>query len=237
MDEITDLKEAIRCRCGQIYHDNCAAKVVTCPTCGNDLDVGDEEEKKMTTAKCSSCSEIVLIEEDADLMRTMCENCGSALKVVETGYNHLVVDDTPTVAYNQFNSLMKKNLTGLIISTTYPEKLKKEITIENVELYWLTDTSSEFQTLDPKRLDFEIMRAISNFVKKSEGGVIILDGLEYLAVENGFEVSLKFIKKVNDLCSINDATLVVPITPLSLAQDQLSMLKKEFDRVEDLTGR
>lgn len=237
MDEITDLKEAVRCKCGQIYHDNCAAKVATCPACGNDLEVGEADEKKMTTAKCSSCSEIVLIEEGADLMRTMCENCGSALKVVETGYNHLVVDNTPTVAYEQFNSLMKKNLAGLIISTTYPEKLKKQITVENVELYWLTDTSSEFQTLDPKRLDFEIMRAISNFVKKSEGGVIILDGLEYLAVENGFEVSLKFIKKVNDLCSINDATLVVPITPLSLAQDQLSMLKKEFDRVEDLTVR
>ncbi|MCK4457442.1 MAG: DUF835 domain-containing protein [Thermoplasmata archaeon] len=236
MDEITSLREAVRCKCGQIYHKSCATKVATCPACGNDLDVDEEEEKKMTTAKCGSCSEVVLIEEGADLMRTMCENCGSALKVVEPGYNHLVVGDTPTVAYEQFNSLMKKNLAGLIISTTYPEKLKREISIENVELYWLTDTSSDFQTLDPKRLDFEIMRAISNFVKKSDGGVILLDGLEYLAVENGFEVSLKFIKKVNDLCSINDATLVVPITPLSLALDQLSMLKKEFDRVEDVTG-
>ena len=235
MDEITDLKEAIRCKCGQIYHNSCAAKVVTCPACGNDLEVGEEEEKKMTTAKCSSCSEIVLVEDGADLMRTMCENCGSALKVVETGYNHLIVGETPTAAYVQFNSLLKKNLAGLVISTTYPEKLKREISIENVELYWLTDTSSDFKTLDPKRLDFEIMRAVSNFVKKSDGGVILLDGLEYLSVENGFEVSLKFMKKVNDLCSINDATLVVPITPLSLAQDQLSMLKKEFDRVEDLT--
>lgn len=236
MDEITSLKEAIRCKCGQIYHRSCAAKVATCPACGNDLEVGEEEEKKMTTAKCSSCSEVVLIEEGTDLMRTMCESCGSALKVVETGYNHLVVSDSPLVAYEQFNSLMKRNMAGLIISTTYPEKLKREISVENVELYWLTDTSSEFQTLDPKRLDFEIMRAVSNFVKKSDGGVILLDGLEYLAVENGFDVSLKFVKKVNDLCSINDATLIVPLAPLSLAQDQLSMLKKEFDRVEDLSA-
>jgi hypothetical protein len=234
MGEITDLKEAIRCRCGQLYHRSCGTKVATCPACGNDLEVGEEDEKKMTTAKCGSCSEIVLVEDDADLMRTTCENCGSALRVVETGYNHLVVSDSPTVAYEQFNSLMKRNLTGMVISTTYPEKLKKEINVENVELYWLTDTSSDFKTLDPKRLDFEIMRAISNFVKKAEGGVILLDGLEYLAVENGFEVSLKFMKKVNDLCSINDATLVVPMTPLSLSPDQLSMLKKEFDRVENL---
>jgi hypothetical protein len=235
MGEITDLKEAIRCKCGQLYHKSCASKVATCPACGNDLEVTEEDEKKMTTAKCGSCSEIVLVEDYADLMRTMCENCGSALRIVETGYNHLMVSEVPTVAYDQFSSLMKKNLSGLVISTTYPEKLKKEMSVENVELYWLTDTSSDFKTLDPKRLDFEIMRAISNFVKKAEGGVILLDGLEYLAVENGFEVSLKFIKKVNDLCSINDATLVVPITPLSLSQDQLSMLKKEFDRVEDLT--
>ena len=75
------------------------------------------------------------------------------------------------------------------------------------------------------------------WMKTSEGGVILLDGVEYLAIENGFDSALKFMKKVNDLCSINDATLVVPITPLSLPQDQLSMLKKEFDRVEILTEK
>ncbi|MFQ6107582.1 MAG: DUF835 domain-containing protein [Thermoplasmata archaeon] len=237
MDEITDLRKAIRCRCGQLYHKSCAAKVATCPSCGNDLELGEEEEKAMTTAKCSSCSEIVLVEEGMDLMKTICENCGSTLKVVELGYNHLMIDESPTSAYEQFNSLVKRNIPGLVISTTYPEKLKREISVENVELYWLTDTSSEYKTLDPKRLDFEIMRAISNFVKKAEGGTILLDGVEYLAVENGFDVALKFMKKVNDLCSINDATLIVPITPLSLSPDQLSMVKKEFDRVEVLVER
>ncbi|MFQ5910845.1 MAG: DUF835 domain-containing protein, partial [Thermoplasmata archaeon] len=216
---------------------NCAAKVATCPACENDLEVSEEEETAMTTAKCASCSEIVLAEEGADLMKTVCENCGSVLKVVELGYNHLMIDDSPTTSYEQFNSLLKKNIPGLLISTTYPEKLKRDVSVENVELYWLTDTSSDYKTLDPKRLDFEIMRAISNFVKKAEGGAILLDGIEYLAVENGFDVALKFMKKVNDLCSINDATLVVPITPLSLSPDQLSMLRKEFDRVEVLTER
>jgi len=240
MDEIADLREGVRCRCGQVYHKNCAAKVETCPACGNELDVGEDDEKKMTTIKCSSCSEIVLVEEGVDLMRTQCENCGCVLKVVDRGYNHLMIDDTPSSAYEQFNSLLKQDVSGLVISTTYPEKLKRQISVENVELYWLTDTSSEHTTLNPKRLDFEIMRAISNFVKKAEGGAILLDGFEYLAVENGFDVTLKFMKKVNDLCSINDATLIVPITPLSLSPDQLSMLKKEFDRVEmfsaQLTG-
>lgn len=237
MGEITDLKGAIRCKCGQIYHRNCAAKVRTCPACATELEVGEEEEKKMTTAKCASCSEIVLVEEGVDLMKTLCESCGSVLKVVDLGYNHLIIDYSPSTAYEQFNSLLKKNIPGLIISTTYPEKLKREVVTETIELYWLTDTSSEYKTLDPKRLDFEIMRAISNFVKKAEGGAILLDGIEYLAVENGFDVTLKFMKKVNDLCSINDATLIVPITPLSLPPDQLSMLKKEFDRVEILSEK
>lgn len=237
MDEIMNMREAVRCRCGQIYHKNCAAKVSTCPACGEELDVGEEEEKVMTTGKCSSCGDIVLIEEGADLMKTICENCGSVLKIVDTGYNHLMVDESPTTAYEQFNSLLKKGLAGLVISTTYPEKLKRQISVENADLYWLTDTSSDFKTLDPKRLDFEIMRAVTNFAKTSEGGVILLDGIEYLAIENGFDAALKFVKKVNDLCSINDATLIVPIAPLSLPQDQLSMLKKEFDRVEMLTAK
>jgi hypothetical protein len=50
-------------------------------------------------------------------------------------------------------------------------------------------------------------------------------------VENGFDKVFKFIKKVNDLSSVNNATLFVPIGTTSLEIDQLGTLKKEFDKV------
>ena len=120
-----------------------------------------------------------------------------------------------------------------MMSTTFPEKLKREYDLpEAAELYWLSDTNPGPRTLDPKRLDFEIMRALSNFVKNHKGGVLVLEGLEYLVVENSFDRVLKFIKKVNDLASVHDATMFVPVTPTGLGPEEMTLLRKEFDKVE-----
>jgi len=210
-------------------------EVLNCPDCSRPLKIEKVPEAKMITVKCSTCGEISLVEEGTDLMKAVCESCGTILKEVERGFNYLVIDRDANSAYDQFKSLVKKKVPGLCLSTTFPEKLKKEYDLENVDVYWLSDTSTNQKTLDPRRLDFEIMRAISNFVKKYKGGVVMLEGVEYLAVENTFDKVLKFIKKVNDLASVNDATLFVPISPGALSEDELYLLKMEFDRVQELT--
>ncbi|MCK4717748.1 MAG: DUF835 domain-containing protein, partial [Thermoplasmata archaeon] len=68
-----------------------------------------------------------------------------------------------------------------------------------------------------------------------EEGVILLDGLEYLIVENGFDTVLKFIKKITDIASMDEATFLVMVDPSSISEDELSVLRKEFDFVEDFS--
>ena len=123
------------------------------------------------------------------------------------------------------------------MSTTFPDKLRKQYGFEGVDLYWLTDTETSPKAIDPKRIDFEMMRALSNFIKKTKGGAVLLDGLEYLIVENSFERVLKLIKKVNDLASVHEVTFIVPVTAGSLGSDELTLLRKEFDRVIETSGR
>jgi ribosomal protein S27E len=230
--------DGIKCRCGQVFHKDCAAKAERCPNCNRLLEVEKPKEKRMVTVKCPSCGDIVLIEGDADLLRINCESCGSILQEVAVGYNYLIVDDDPTVAYEEYKSVLKKDVPAMCVSTTFPEKLTKEFDIKKADLYWLSDTATDMsvKTLDPKRLDFEMMRAISNFFKESPGGVVMIDGLEYLVVENGFDRVLRFVKKINDLASVNDATIFVPLTPSSLGDDEFAMLRKEFDKVQILTA-
>ena len=123
------------------------------------------------------------------------------------------------------------------MSTTFQDKLRKEFGLEGVDLYWLTDTDTGPKSIDPKRLDFEMMRTLSNFIKRTNGGAVLLDGLEYLVVENSFDRVLRFIKQVTDLSSVHEVTLIVPVTAGSLGADELSMLRKEFDRVIETSGR
>lgn len=238
LEDLHDIaREGIKCRCGQVFHKDCAAKAERCPNCNRLLEAVKPKEKRMLTVKCPSCGDIVLVEGDADLLKTNCESCGSILQEVAQGYNYLIVDDNASVAYEEYKTILQNDVPGLCISTTFPEKLRKEFDIGESDMFWLSDTVSDpsVKTIDPKRLDFEMMRAVSNFFKEIPRGVLMIDGIEYLVVENGFDRVLRFVKKINDLASVSDATIFVPLTPSALGRDEFAMLRKEFDKVQILT--
>lgn len=190
------------------------------------------------TIKCLQCGDTVLLVGDTNLLKTRCEHCGSTLLDISPGFNYLIVDDDPSVAFQGFKTILKKEIPGLCVSTTFPEKLIKRYDVEGADLYWLTDTTADTKarTLDPKRLDFEMMRAITNFLKKSPEGVVMIDGVESLIVENGFDDVYRFLKNINDLASVGGATIFVSLAPSSLGKDELAVLQKEFDKVQILTS-
>ncbi len=201
-----------------------------------EIEMPEETTMPMVKATCTICNETMEHPEGADPMAVKCPACGTILKNIQRGYNHLVLSEVPTPAYDMFVSVTRKDVPGMVISSTFPTKITRQFKLsEDTILYWLTYTASSHNTLDPKRLDFETTRAISTFVKNNRGPVILLDGLEYLVVENTFEKILKFIKKINDIASAHEATFIVAVNKDSLPIDQLTILKKEFDHVTTVT--
>ncbi len=235
--DIEDPEDVYVCACGQKYHVAHAAERGTCVNCGRELAPPPPPERRMVTVQCPTCGEVNVLEEGTDASRAKCTACGVILKDVARAYNYLLIGDEPHVAYEWFNSVVRKGVPGLCMSTTFPEKVRREYGLPDVELYWVSDTNPGPRTLDPKRLDFEIMRALSNFVKNNKGAAIVLDGLEYLVVENSFDRVLKFIKKVNDLASVHDVTMFVPVTSTGLGPEEMTLLRKEFDKVETVAKK
>ena len=227
--------KAYTCECGKTYHKLCASELKECPECHRKMQVELPKEKLMTV-QCPTCREIQNIREGADLSRTKCSHCDTVLRALDEGLNYLVIDKDPSTSYSWFLGMIRRERSSLLMSTAFPEKVKREYNLTPTELYWLSDTNPGPKTLDPKRLDFEVIRAISNFVRAHKGAAMLLDGLEYVVVENGFDKTFKFIKKVNDLCSVHGATFIVPISPGALGPDELEMLRKEFDRIEELVA-
>ena len=233
---ITDFVDLLKCKCGSLFHENCAEIAEHCTSCGNALVEIEPEGPVMRDIQCPTCGEMNSIEDNIDLLTVKCAACGVILEKLDEGYNYLVVSNEHKDAFEMFVSMLKSGCTGLSISTTFPDKLRKEHDMAQSEVVWLTDTSvADKKTINPHRLEFEMMRMYASFVKGNPKSVIILDGFEYLVVENGFDKVFKFIKKINDLSSVNSATLFVPIGTDSLEPDQLGTLKKEFDKVMDMT--
>jgi len=234
---ITDYVDLLKCKCGQLYHESCAEVARHCTKCGNALVEIIPTGPVKKNIQCPTCGEMNSVEEGLDLLLVKCTKCSVIMEKINDGYNYLVVDNDHATAFKMFVSLVKNGCTGLSISTTFPDKLKKEHDMGKTEVIWMTDTSvADKKTINPHRLEFEMMRMYAAFVKNNPKSAIILDGFEYLVVENGFDKVFKFIKKINDLSSVNNATLIVPIGTSSLEPDQLGTLKKEFDKVIDMVG-
>ena len=231
-DPITDYVDLAKCKCGAIYHESCEVDVINCPKCDMPFVEEAEPEPEMESIQCPTCGEVNKVLTGADMYKIKCIACEVILQGTEPGYNYLVIDDERKTAFEMFVSLLKKGSPGLCISTTFPDKLKREYDLESVDIVWLTDTSTPDQkTMNPHRLEFEMMRTYASFVKNNTNATILLDGFEYMVVENGFEKVFKFIKKLNDLSSVNSGTLFIPIGTSSLETDQLGVLRKEFDKV------
>jgi hypothetical protein len=155
---------------------------------------------------------------------------------LEPGFSYLILERTPERCFEQFKKLTAK-LPGLCISTSFPKKLRRQYGLrDDIPLQWLTDTSDYEDALNPRRLEFEITEVIGNFVRKQEGGsVVILDGLEHLVLVNGFEKVADFLKSIVDMIAMYDSTFIIPVSPGALSEREMAILSKRFDKVEDFT--
>jgi hypothetical protein len=150
---------------------------------------------------------------------------------LESGFNYLIEEPQPKRSFEFFKAKVGKGAKGLCISTSYPKKIIEEYGLHGTTVYWLSELEFDNQSLHPRRLDFEVTRAIQNFVKSNPSSVLIIDGVEFLILINGFERVMTFIKKMNDIMSATASTLITSINPSAFSEEKLSIIEREFDRV------
>jgi len=156
----------------------------------------------------------------------------SMMKSLEHGFNYIIMEERTDKSYELFRQFLDDGVPGFCITTTFPTKLIKRYGLQEAKVVWLSEAESDMERYNPKRLDFEITKNINNFVKTNDESVLLLDGFEYLVLENSFENVMKFIKKVNDLASMTNSTVLVPINPEAFSREEMTLLQKEFDRTE-----
>ena len=194
------------------------------------------------TIQCGNCGTNFNIKYFGKPLEVECPNCHArgmyaeeekpkALSIVH-GMNNLVITSDVGAFYREVNEISKKNPV-LCLSTQYPDKLKQAYGLENAKFEWISAMSTKegLKPLDPKRLEFEIMLTISSYMRQNQNAVIVIDGLEMLIVENGFDKVLKFVKKVIDIANTTKSMILVPLNPGTLSPDQEAMLSKVFDKV------
>jgi tetratricopeptide (TPR) repeat protein/Cdc6-like AAA superfamily ATPase len=132
-------------------------------------------------------------------------------------------------SYELFGNFVHRGFSGLCVSTEYPDNLKEKYQLQDADFLWLTDVSGHEEAVNPKRFEFELTKEISSFIKANKGGAVLLDGFDYLVLENGFENVVRFTKKVTDLANMNSSTIFVPINPKSLDPKEMAVVQRHLE--------
>ncbi|ASJ12886.1 DUF835 domain-containing protein [Thermococcus thioreducens] len=94
----------------------------------------------------------------------------------------------------------------------------------NVPYIWITNIDHP-KAISPTRLA-PLLHAI---VKGADDNTfVILDGLHYLIVQNGFEATIKFLVSLKDALSEKSAGILLIVDPETLEKRHLAILEREF---------
>ncbi len=152
---------------------------------------------------------------------------------LDPGFSYMIKEKGSQNSYEIFRGLVSQT-PGLCITSFYPEKLRNEYNLKKTPIVWITETKTEEKTLSPYRLEFEMLYTLETFMKDSESSTVIIDDIKYLSMMNGFDKTMEFLKSVNDLASMHEATVIVPLNAERFEERETSQIRSLFDETLDL---
>jgi archaellum biogenesis ATPase FlaH len=146
---------------------------------------------------------------------------------LEKSFSYLVEEDKPEVSYQLFMNALKKGFRGYCITRNYPAKIRTKFDLEDTPVVWLSNVGRE-NTIRPKDLE-KLSLSLEQFLSQAGGGIVLLDGLEYLITNNNFITVLRLIQSLRDQVAINQSILLMAVNRSTLESHQLNLLEREVD--------
>ena len=148
------------------------------------------------------------------------------------GLCYLVKEKKPDLAFQVFKQLLGDGLPGIVISRQYPDRVRADHPLPfEVRVLWLSHTPGE-DNHNPTAIG-TLAKTISRFIEDANGeAVVLLDGLEYLIVNNGFLQTLMFVEHVNEFVMQRKGVVVIPVSPGALEDKELALLERNLEVME-----
>lgn len=146
---------------------------------------------------------------------------------LEPGYSYLVESEDTYAGFDVFLDYVSHGSKGMWISREYPEKVKKKFDIGDLPHLWLSYERDINYAREPTNIPL-IYAEIKGFLDDSDGGIVLLSGLEYMMSQNTFLKVLKFLQLLNENVAVKDALLLIPLCPPALASREVKMLEREL---------
>jgi isoleucyl-tRNA synthetase len=179
---------------------------------------------------CPSCGEKVAAEHIAEEeVEEEAEPAAPAPVVkdeLERSFTYLIKEEKSERSYAMFEKMIGKGMRGFCVTRNYPLKIKSKFNLGDTPILWLSNVGKE-NSLRPKDLE-KLSVSLEQFLT-GEGGIVLLDGLEYLITNNNFLTVLRLVQSLRDQVAIQHSILMLVLNPSTLDAHELNLLEKEVD--------
>ncbi|MGD0057245.1 MAG: DUF835 domain-containing protein [Methanomassiliicoccales archaeon] len=147
------------------------------------------------------------------------------------GYMYIFKARKPDRIFRFHKDFVKAGSTVLCVTRLHPDQLKEDFGISKEEVLWLSN-SVGVRNVNPQNVGI-LTDSLIRFFENSPKAVIILDGLEYLVMQNDFDKVLRFVNYIYEAVSMNRGTLVTTIDPRAFSTRELAFLEKNSVTMEE----
>ena len=145
---------------------------------------------------------------------------------LERAQTYAILERDSTHAFEIFRDLVTHGAQGLCITRRSPKVVTTKYGLERTPILWLSRIATEKNTVPPSPPE-KVALAVERFISLGTNAVVMLDGVEYLIAHNDFSSVLSLLHDLNELVSIHDAILLLPMDPVAFQEREFALICRE----------
>ncbi len=146
------------------------------------------------------------------------------------GLSYIVKEQKAVRSFEIFTDQVTHNIQGLCITRQYPAIVRQEWGLEETPIIWLSNQLGKVY-VNPANIGI-LGDTIIRFIEKSDDSVVMIDGIEFLIVNNGFEKVLKMIHRITEVVMEYKSRLIISVDPRALDTREIALLERNMEIIE-----
>ncbi|MEM0448681.1 MAG: DUF835 domain-containing protein [Methanomassiliicoccales archaeon] len=155
----------------------------------------------------------------------------TALKYeLRKGYGYIIKEVKPERTFEIFVDQVTHNIQGLCITREHPGIIRKKWGLEKTPIIWLSNQLGRVY-VNPTNIGI-LSDTIIRFIEKSGDSVVMIDGIEFLIVNNDFEKVLRMVHHISEATMEYKSRLLISVDPRTLDVRQMALLERNMEVID-----
>jgi hypothetical protein len=154
--------------------------------------------------------------------------CALAQIELKPGTLYIFQDKRADRALGLYNLMKSKNSEVLVVTRLHPDRLIEDFQIPSSNVFWLSNSAGA-RNINPQNIGILTDTLIRTYEKG--GAAVILEGIEYLMLQNDFSKVLKLMSYLYESVAVNHGMLVITLDPEAFNTKEFALLTKDAELV------